>query len=119
MERHWKWVERILWIMTIISLVTSFTKGWTIKMSIEQVWNNLTPWQWIFFLSVVIFLCLFLNWFIRFLIDIYKVRKTYHTLINWVDELEKKLNQNIEPRINELEKPAQLEVLRKAILKEK
>lgn len=58
-------------------------------------------------------------WLIRFVIDVYRIKKTYRTLINWVDELEKKLNQNIIPRIEELEKPAKIEILKKAMFPKK
>jgi hypothetical protein len=50
MENFWKWVTRISGVIAIIL----FLKSWRSNMkSIELFWNNLTPWQFIFFLVLI------------------------------------------------------------------
>lgn len=50
MENFWKWVARIAWLIAIFL----FLKSWRNNMeSIRLFWDNLTPWQFIFFLVLI------------------------------------------------------------------
>lgn len=62
MEQFWKWLARIAWIVAIVS----FLKGWLSSMEgIKLFWNNLTPWQFIFFLSLAVILFESIRFFFR------------------------------------------------------
>ena len=47
-EGFWKWFQRITAFLGLIS----FIKGWGIMNQIKELWDNLTPWQLLFFLSI-------------------------------------------------------------------
>jgi len=91
MENFWKWAQRIAYITTIIS----FLKGWNMKdiiIFVKEFWNNFTPWQFLFFLSIIVLLYRF----VTFLVNIHKSTKE-------LKNLDKKI-ADIDGNIDELKK---------------
>ncbi len=51
MEEFWKWLERFAWIAAIVSILKEW---WNTMSTVKQFWDNLTPWQFLFLLSVIV-----------------------------------------------------------------
>ena len=57
MDKIWQWITRVSGLSTIISLF----KGWDMMNMFSEFWKQLTPWQFLFFLSVGILFILFVR----------------------------------------------------------
>ncbi|MDD1777860.1 MAG: hypothetical protein LUQ65_06780 [Candidatus Helarchaeota archaeon] len=52
MKVFWKWIQRAVWLIALVS----YLKGWVDMDAIKLFWNDLSPWKLIFVLSVLIIL---------------------------------------------------------------
>ncbi len=87
MNAKWKYVERVAWIVAIFAGIFSFRKDLDVAEVInfgKQLWSNLTPWQFLFFLSIA----LLLYQFITFLINVHRATKQVKNLNEKVGKME-------------------------------
>lgn len=115
MEKFWKWAGRVAWIVAIISFIKEWIVGASVMEFIKQLWINLTPWQLLLFLAVIVIIIRF----VIFLVKINKIGKNVDLLVkdmddlkNWIDKFRYKQHySDLKGKINfyirkELEKYA-------------
>lgn len=56
MQKVWKWIERMTWIIAIILFITSILKGWVNMNEIKLFWNNLSPEKLTLYLIIILIL---------------------------------------------------------------
>jgi len=105
-----------IFVAVIAAIIAKLVDKYMNISFMKSLWQNFFVELWPIWIGL---LAALIYWCIRFLIDIYKIRKTYKRLIRWVEELENKINKDLEPRIGKLEKPAQLELLHMAMFPKK
>ncbi len=85
MAIFWKWIQRVVWLIAILS----YLKGWVDMDAIKLFWAELSPWKLIFVLSVLIILYEIAN----FLFNLKKQVKNIQGLPREVENFEEQLKK--------------------------